>query len=406
MSLTPEQARALWDAGGFALIQGLPRGSEVGMDGTYHVANVFSGTKFVPPGLHMMVWAPSPKTAPAHNPNEGAKIEEIPEGQTDAGPGIPDAAALPLRAAYVHVWEPKERIGLQFNPASENTSAPRTNIPEGELRELDPQLAPYPFAGLNGWKSLTTCISKAVVEKAIPGGKVDAMSQVKGETFDAKDKDAAAQEFLASTQASAGAPELHLPVFDLRRSWPEGSEAGDVSRWSVDKSKLWERLAGEAGGKLPSAAGELTIGPRALLGQLQLSFLLLTNVWCYAALAPYKRLLAVMCRSKLAIAQPERFPSGQANDNLTSLPETAFDTELPSVDTFLLGEIEQLRQNVSAALAEPGWWGLAQRVAREWQGLQQAGARFGWDIEALGSGDDDEDEEGEYAPQVVEMTED
>lgn len=91
---------------------------------------------------------------------------------------------------------------------------------------------------------------------------------------------------------------------------------------------------------------------------------------------------------------------------LTSLPETAFDTELPSVDTFLQGEIEQLRQNVSAALAEPGWWGLAQRVAREWQGLQQAGARFGWDIEALGSGDDDEDEEGEYAPQVVEMTED
>lgn len=34
MSLTPEQARALWDAGGFALIQGLPRGSEVGIDGT------------------------------------------------------------------------------------------------------------------------------------------------------------------------------------------------------------------------------------------------------------------------------------------------------------------------------------------------------------------------------------
>lgn len=34
MSLTPEQARQLWDAGGFALIQGLPRGSEVGMDGT------------------------------------------------------------------------------------------------------------------------------------------------------------------------------------------------------------------------------------------------------------------------------------------------------------------------------------------------------------------------------------
>lgn len=62
---------------------------------------------------------------------------------------------------------------------------------------------------------------------------------------------------------------------------------------------------------------------------------------------------------------------------------------------------------MSAALAEPGWWGLAQRVAREWAALQKAGARFGWGIEALGSGDDDdEDEEGEYAPQVVDMDED
>lgn len=196
-----------------------------------------------------MVWAPAPKAPPAHNPTEGAKIEEIPEGG-DTGPGVPDAAALPLRSAFVHVWEPRERMGLTFDPSSENTSAVRTDIPEAELRQLDPQLAPYPFAGLDGWKALTTCVSKSVVEKAVPGGKLDAMSQVKGETFDAKDKDAAAQEFLASTQASAGAPELHLPVFDLRRSWPEGSEAGDVSRWSVDKSKLWERLAGEAGGEL------------------------------------------------------------------------------------------------------------------------------------------------------------
>jgi hypothetical protein len=34
MSLTPDQARALWQAGGFALLQGLPEGSETGMDGT------------------------------------------------------------------------------------------------------------------------------------------------------------------------------------------------------------------------------------------------------------------------------------------------------------------------------------------------------------------------------------
>lgn len=211
----------------------------------------------------MMVWAPSPKAAPTHNPTEGAKIEEIPEGQADGGTGVPDAAALPLRAAYVHVWAPRERVGLTFDPASEGTGSVRTEVPEAELRSLDSQLAPYPFAGLDGWKALTTCISAHVVEKAVPGGKLDALSQVKGETFDGKDKDAAAQEFLASTQASAGAPELHLPVFDLRRSWPEGSEAGDVSRWSVDKSKLWERLAGEAGGRSQAAERQTKLTGRS-----------------------------------------------------------------------------------------------------------------------------------------------
>lgn len=197
-----------------------------------------------------MVWAPVPKAEPpkpVHNPSEGAKIEEIDEN-APSEPAVPTAAALPLRAAYVHVWEPKERVGLGFDSGTESTGDVRTRISEAELRELDPQLAPYPFAGLDAWKGLTTAITKAIVEKAVPGGKVNALSQVAGEMFDLKDKDAAAQEFLANT--TAGGAELHLPVFDLKRSWPTGSEGGDVSRWSVDKSKLWEQQAGEAGGKL------------------------------------------------------------------------------------------------------------------------------------------------------------
>lgn len=32
-SLTPDQARALWDAGCFAVLTGLPEGSEYGIDG-------------------------------------------------------------------------------------------------------------------------------------------------------------------------------------------------------------------------------------------------------------------------------------------------------------------------------------------------------------------------------------
>jgi len=33
-NLTPEQAQALWDAGGFLILSDLPEGSEFGIDGT------------------------------------------------------------------------------------------------------------------------------------------------------------------------------------------------------------------------------------------------------------------------------------------------------------------------------------------------------------------------------------
>jgi hypothetical protein len=33
-SLTPDQAQALWDAGGFLILSDLPEGSEFGIDGT------------------------------------------------------------------------------------------------------------------------------------------------------------------------------------------------------------------------------------------------------------------------------------------------------------------------------------------------------------------------------------
>lgn len=34
-NLTPDQAQALWDAGGFLILTDLPEGSEFGIDGTY-----------------------------------------------------------------------------------------------------------------------------------------------------------------------------------------------------------------------------------------------------------------------------------------------------------------------------------------------------------------------------------
>jgi len=93
---------------------------------------------------------------------------------------------------------------------------------------------------------------------------------------------------------------------------------------------------------------------------------------------------------------------------LAALPESAFETELPEMDVLYLDEIEALRCNLSAVLAE---WTTGEQVGiREaWRKLRAiAKDQYRWKIKdlsyqmSLGEDEEDEDEEGEYAPVVVE----
>lgn len=89
---------------------------------------------------------------------------------------------------------------------------------------------------------------------------------------------------------------------------------------------------------------------------------------------------------------------------ISTLPESAFTTELPDMDTFYLAEIEQLGKNLGAALAEPQWWGEVKRVGAAWERLDRAATGRGWKLQPLAAGDeDDELEEGEDAPVVVDL---
>lgn len=148
---------------------------------------------------------------------------------------------------------------------------------------------------------------------------------------------------------------------------------------------------------------------------MQLAFILVTQVWNYASLSVYKRILSLFCRSPAAMAGTESLDFGGSVQGtyinllvtlaaqLRSLPPTAFDTELPDLDTFYLAELETLRKALGAALAERGWWSLASRVAAAWTDVMKAGKDRDWDILPMPMGDEDEDDEdGEYAPVVVE----
>ena len=91
---------------------------------------------------------------------------------------------------------------------------------------------------------------------------------------------------------------------------------------------------------------------------------------------------------------------------LTALPESAFDAELPEMDVFYLDEIASLRSNLAAAIP---MWTESQRteVRGGWEELQTGAKKaWSWDIGSLAERTEDEEgdeeEEGEYAPMVVE----
>lgn len=82
------------------------------------------------------------------------------------------------------------------------------------------------------------------------------------------------------------------------------------------------------------------------------------------------------------------------------------------MDLFYLEEIEHLRIGLGAILPDTGGAGGAngtEGLVKAWETLRKAGKGWGWDIQVLGGDSnnegnegDSEDEEGEYAPQVVE----
>ncbi|GMK53906.1 hypothetical protein CspeluHIS016_0104920 [Cutaneotrichosporon spelunceum] len=386
MSLTQDQARALWDAGGFAVLTGLAPGSEVGLDGSVHATAAFAGYKFVPPGVHALVWS------------REAEAESEREGGGASGP-------LPLRTALVKQWAPRERVALDADGGTRS-------IGEAELRALDPHLAPFPFARLDDWKALAAPISAAVLQDALPG-VVDSLTPVEGDVDEVDEvlrrrKGADGME-VGESETAAKPERIRLPMFDLKRSWRPGATGDEVTRWSRDKSDLWARMSARYG------------GPSALVGYTALAFVLVTQVWNAPSLSAYRRLVALQCRAHTALAEPECFPdafptardAGEARvaalafvdliaAQIASLPAQAFDVELPDLDVFYQEEIEALRRGLGAALAVREWWGLARRAQGSWTRLRAVGRERGWEIRPLPQGDEEEDEEGEDAPVVVE----
>lgn len=176
------------------------------------------------------------------------------------------------------------------------------------------------------------------------------------------------------------------------------------------------------------------LDPTALLGHLQLSFILFLHLSSYSSLLTYKRVLALLCQSSSFLVSPSIFLSPPRLDpnahvgegtkilykellktlrvEIEALPDGVFDTELPEMDVFYLDQLENLRRNLACAIWGEVEEGTActeperQSFKSLWNALRDsAWKKWKWDIDELGHrvDEEDEDEEGEYAPVVVDM---
>jgi len=140
----------------------------------------------------------------------------------------------------------------------------------------------------------------------------------------------------------------------------------------------------------------------------------------------YQRLLTLFTRSHSLLANPQKYiPDATPNTirkaytsllhtlaiQLGALPKNAFDMELPEMDLFYLEEIEQLRVGLASLGGASGREG--EKLGQAWQALKTAAKGWGWDIGDLktasgppgdgpASDEVESEEEGEYAPQIVE----
>ncbi|WWD17185.1 hypothetical protein CI109_101623 [Kwoniella shandongensis] len=434
-SLTPDQAQALWDAGGFLVITDLPQGSEFGIDGTVHVVRRFSGIKFIPPGLHLITW--SPPTSPT-----SAAFDTNSDSNVNAGP-----STIPIRHALLREFRPRERVVLTYDTKSESVPLIDHADPEGgtamisddHLRTLDKEMAPYPFEGLEQWKSQTNEITSEIIRSVLgEDGRVDGLMSVEGEEEDGELKgiksDLEKMELSSSAVAVAGGQRtrsMRFPNFDLKRSWRDGAVGEEVTRYSRDKSWL-----------LGNLIKELDNDPIKIIAHLQLAFVLLLQLSSYSALLVYKRFLTLLCQSPSFLSTPPDYLPSSSDKNiktirrlylsllhtlsaeLEALPANSFEGELPEMDLFYLDQIESLRKNLAGAMwqssssgsagagagagGETGWKeGDREVLKSNWNRLRDVGwKKWNWDIDEIThivEDDEEEEEEGEYAPVVVEM---
>ena len=355
--LSAEEALELTRQGGTLLCLDVPSGVEFGIDlRSYTVGPRFGGVKMVPTAgsLHLVTC--------------GSELEQC--------------------GVFLQ-FEPASTCAARWDVASESlrllAAGPEmTRLQEAVQRmEFDGKLGPYPLATEGQWRELSCYISEPVLHRAgVPLGTFIMPGGIDDDEPNPSSADSVQPYF-------DGLPRVaNYVTLDPRRH-PRGRQltGAALSAWHLDKSEwLGDLLRAEYS---PNEEAPSELAENALLGELQLAFLLFLRLSSLRSLEHWKRAVHFLCGCERALLdRPRLFCRFLAllRAQLALAPADFFEDEL-SADNFLRCALAELLERTEGQSLAPT---LVGELRQLWRFLE---TQFGLTLDALRTGAMDDDEE-------------
>ncbi|ORY53022.1 AAR2-domain-containing protein [Rhizoclosmatium globosum] len=379
MNIDQETAKQLLATGAFLLL----------MDAPWQTGPRFKGLKLIPPGFHFIHYSSKSTST----------------GDTGVRTGFFKFFAS--KEIYVTQWNASEEDLME----QESLDKAQVERLKYNIMEFEPSLGAYPLIPhpqqplptFQKWLRLTNYITEPLLKSLLPSTK-KVSSLVSVSRF--SDLDESILPSGSKAVDSEGKQELvslniRFTPIDLKRSYPANATPDQVTKYFQDKSWLLNSV-------LKSFYDQVRFSYyKALLGELQFSFILFLVGQVYDGLEQWKCLTQLVCSSEEALSSPLSSTLfyeflGTLHSQLEECPEDFFVDALSS-SNFLRSAIVDLVCNVrdpDAVNRLPNVK-LEQRVTKF---VELVTERFKWDLEeAVQERWAAQDiEEGEFAPMVVE----
>ncbi|CAG8523987.1 6358_t:CDS:2 [Ambispora gerdemannii] len=352
-------AKALFDKGAFLLFLNAPPGLEFGIDyNSWQVGTKFMGVKLIPPGLHFVYYS------------------------------VTDTATSGIRKWNVL----KEDLELD-QEQNEKIKA--------DMRQLDQYLGAYPFSSYQKWLNLTDHVTSWLVSRVLPDqGR---LSNISSSTIDEEELQGIRGKEKGDKQQGKSIVNdtIMFTKFDLKRSWRPGAFGPEVTKYSQDKSWLLSELLSKG----------YRDDYKELLGELQLAFVCLLLGQNYAGFVQWKNLVHLLCGCCEALLTYADNLFVEFLDILKYQLEECSDDffrDVISENNFLAHMLKAFRYNLLDLSSTNRSVELG-TLKRKFEKLRAfLNRKFKWEmidsVERIEVGADDE-EEGEYAPIVIDIAE-